>query len=252
MDLSAREIHDKQFHDAWRGYDQEEVDDFLDRLAEVLDEVQRENDDLHRRTHELEQAVATSRDTESMLKKTLVSAQQAAEEAVGTARDKADKLIAEAQERVQRVEAEARQRTAEAEADAKRKTLEADRAHVLKKRELDASIATLQSFESDLRKRLAAFLESQTRALETLRELPDQAPRASAPARRPNGSPPKSLSGSSAAGRGGSGKAVTLPGERAEDERAQTRRPGVRLATDEDAVSATRRWARGLFSRDDA
>ncbi|MBA3629434.1 MAG: DivIVA domain-containing protein, partial [Actinobacteria bacterium] len=27
MDLTAQEIQDKQFHDAWRGYRQEEVDD---------------------------------------------------------------------------------------------------------------------------------------------------------------------------------------------------------------------------------
>ena len=37
MDVSARNIHEKQFHDAWRGYSQEEVDDFLDRVAETLD-----------------------------------------------------------------------------------------------------------------------------------------------------------------------------------------------------------------------
>src|SRR3712207_4638561 len=99
MDLTARDIHEKQFHDSWRGYNQEEVDEFLDRIADVVDRLQRENSALHARITELDHAVATSRDTEEMLKKTLVTAQQAAEEAIASARAKAEALIQEAEER---------------------------------------------------------------------------------------------------------------------------------------------------------
>ncbi|HEX3326162.1 MAG TPA: DivIVA domain-containing protein, partial [Actinomycetota bacterium] len=93
MEVTAREIHDKEFHDAWRGYNQEEVDDFLDKIAETLDRLQRENVALQRRLGELDQTVSTSRTTEDMLKQTLVSAQQAAEEAIAKAKAKADKLL---------------------------------------------------------------------------------------------------------------------------------------------------------------
>ncbi len=96
MDLTARDIHEKQFHDAWRGYNQEEVDDFLDKVAEVVDLLQRENVAVLGRVRELEQALTTSRETEEMLKKTLVSAQQAAEEAIAKAQKKADAMVAEA------------------------------------------------------------------------------------------------------------------------------------------------------------
>src|SRR5918997_4154202 len=102
MELSARDIHEKQFHDAWRGYNQEEVDDFLDRVAEVVDVMRRENVAFHNRVRELEQALTTSRETEEMLKKTLVSAQQAAEEAIAKAKEKASALLADAQERAAR------------------------------------------------------------------------------------------------------------------------------------------------------
>jgi cell division initiation protein len=170
MDLSARNIHEKQFHDAWRGYNQEEVDDFLDRVAESLDRIQRENVSLQNRIRELDQAVSTSRDTEEMLKKTLVSAQKASEEAIASAKAKAEQLITEAEARVTRTNEEARGRMTALEDDLRRKSLDADREHASKKRELEASIERLKSHETELKQRLRTFLEQQLKALEILME----------------------------------------------------------------------------------
>lgn len=168
MDLTARDIHEKQFHDAWRGYNQEEVDDFLDRVAEVLDRVQRENAALQTRVNELDSAVAASRDTEEMLKKTLVSAQQAAEEAISTAKAKASDLITEAEERARRSIDEANERVQNAEAEARRKTLEAEREHERRRTELDANIERLQGLENELKNRIKGFLDQQAQALQGL------------------------------------------------------------------------------------
>ncbi|MDQ4126028.1 MAG: DivIVA domain-containing protein, partial [Actinomycetota bacterium] len=168
MDLTARDIHEKQFHDAWRGYNQEEVDDFLDRVAEVLDRVQRENATLQARVTELDSAVAASRDTEEMLKKTLVSAQQAAEEAISTAKAKASDLITEAEERARRSIEEANERVQTAEAEARRKTLEAEREHERRRTELDANIERLQGLENELKQRIKGFLDQQAQALQGL------------------------------------------------------------------------------------
>ena len=170
MDLTARDIHEKQFHDSWRGYNQEEVDEFLDRIADVLDRLQRENSALNARVTELDHAVATSRDTEEMLKKTLVTAQQAAEEAIASAKAKAEALIQEAEERTRQVHREADEKLQSADAEARRKSLEADREHTIRKREIDASLEKLRRFESDLKRRLAAFLADQSRGLEKLTE----------------------------------------------------------------------------------
>ena len=170
MDLTKRDIHEKQFHDAWRGYNQEEVDDFLDRVAEVLDRIQRENRALHDRVHELEQAVATSREAEEMLKKTLVTAQQAAEEAIAKAKSKADQLVTEAEQRARRSHDEARERVVAAENEVRRKALEAEREHATRKRELDSSIERLRAFETELKTRLRTYLEQQVRTLEQLTE----------------------------------------------------------------------------------
>ena len=168
MDVTARNINEKQFHDAWRGYNQEEVDDFLDRVAETLDRVQRENVALQKRIRELDQAVATSRDTEEMLKKTLVSAQKASEEAIASAKAKAEQLISDAEQRVNRANEEARTRMSSLEDEVRRKTIDADREHAVQKRELDASIDRLRAFETELKQRLKVFLDQQTKSLDAL------------------------------------------------------------------------------------
>lgn len=182
MDLTARDVHEKQFHDAWRGYNQEEVDDFLDKVAEVLARLRRENESLRSRISDLDQVVATSRDTEAMLKKTLVSAQKAAEEALNTAKARAEQLISEADERVKRANEQARQRVHAAEEEARRKRDEAERAHAEKTRALDSSIEELASYETELKRRLREFLQEEIRSLDALTEK--KPPQARAPEAR--------------------------------------------------------------------
>jgi cell division initiation protein len=183
MELTAREIHEKQFHDAWRGYNQAEVDDFLDRVAEALDRLHRENTDLQQRMGELDQAVAASRDTEEMLKKTLVTAQRAAEEAIANAKTKAEEIITQAEERVRRTETEARDRIVHTENESRRKAAESERDLTSRKRELDERIDKLRGFETDIKKRLKTFLEQQLRALDALTEV--ETPKFAPPAARP-------------------------------------------------------------------
>ena len=166
MDLTARDVHEKQFHDAWRGYNQEEVDDFLDLVAENIDRLLRENQSFQRRIAELDRTVSQSRNTEEMLKKTLLSAQKAANEAIATAKAKAEQLISEAELGARRTGEEAHRRAAEL-----------DREHDSRKRELTASIQQLEAREAELKSRLASFLEQQRRSLEGLAAAPlDQSP----------------------------------------------------------------------------
>jgi cell division initiation protein len=161
MPMTPRDIHEKEFHEQWRGYNQEEVDDFLDRVSESLDELQRENLAMVTRLRELDQAVATSRETEEMLKKTLVTAQQAAETAIATAKEKAEKLITEAEERVHKVNAEVEERVTQAQAEVTQKAADAQRKYDLRRRELDTTIERLTAYESELKQKLKTFLEQQ-------------------------------------------------------------------------------------------
>ncbi len=170
MDVTSQEIQEKQFHDAWRGYRQEEVDDFLDQISEALDRALRENAALKERNHELGQAVATARDTEEMLKKTLVTAQRAAEEAIASAQAKADVIVADAEERAGRLGAELEERKHNADAEIESAMEAAEKENEQKRRELDGTIERLEAYEGELRLRLKTFLEQQLEALNVLSE----------------------------------------------------------------------------------
>ena len=251
MDLTARDIHEKQFHDSWRGYDQEEVDDFLDKVAEALDLALRERETFRRRASEFEHAAATSRDTEEMLKKTLVTAQQAAEEAIGKAKAKAEQLVAEAGERAERANQEANERIRALEEEVRQKNADAERAHLAKKREYDAQIEKLRSIEAEMRTRLRAFLEQQMAALEQLTGPTDQR----------NGKSSQPASGAGWVGGASGERPTATPSPRAPDairidagtegRAAQAGKNTQPVPVVEDEDSAPRRGVRGLFSRDE-
>ena len=242
MDLTPRDIEQKQFHDAWRGYNQEEVDDFLDRVATALDAAQRESIALRGRAQELEQAVAASRDTEEMLKKTLLTAQQAAEEAIAKAKAKAEQLVTEAEERTRSAAEDARQRVAAMEDDVRKRTAEAERQHATRKRELEASVEKLRAFETELKQRLRMFLEQQLRGLDTLTEHARSAPSRATERVRGTASPRAESDD-----RAPDQQAGRAPGAGAPDE------PEDQAAMLEDRAAAPqRRGVRGLFLRDEA
>lgn len=168
MEVGAQDVYEKQFNDAWRGYNQEEVDDFLDKVAEALDLTQRENADLAERVRTLEESVSTAREAEEMLRKTLATAQQAAEEAMAKAKSKAENLVTEAEEQSRAATHEAHERVASLEADLRRRAREAEREQERRTHELQESIARLQAFEADLKHKLKDFLERQQDALQLL------------------------------------------------------------------------------------
>ena len=168
MDVTPKEINEKQFRDAWRGYNQEEVDDFLDQIAEAVDNTQRDSESLRERNLELEQALSGTREAEEMLKKTLVTAQRAAEEAIAKAKEKADQLVAEAEKRAAGAHEAARKIIEDAESDAKRRTIDIEKQAQERRRDLDDAISHLSAFQSELQEKLRTFLEMQQEALEAL------------------------------------------------------------------------------------
>jgi len=172
MELTTQDVQEQQFHDAWRGYSQEEVDDFLDHVAETVERLTRENEALRARLNELDEAVGSAKATEEMLKQTLMTAQQTAEQSVAEAREQAEKLMAEAEQRVQNAEEEVRRRVEEAEEQRRRRTEEIEDRFEVQKSELSSSLERLQAFEGDIKRRLRAFLEQQLEALGSLGDGP--------------------------------------------------------------------------------
>ncbi|HYI45947.1 MAG TPA: DivIVA domain-containing protein [Actinomycetota bacterium] len=170
MEVSARDIQEQQFHDAWRGYNQEEVDDFLDDLAGTIERLTRENDALRNRVRELEETAHSSRSTEEMLKKTLLNAQQTADQSIAEAKAQAEKIISEAREKIQATDHDIEGRVAGAEEEVRRQLDQINHRYRSRKSELDESLVRLESFENAIKKRLQVFLEQQLTALSTLSE----------------------------------------------------------------------------------
>ena len=95
------------------GYRREAVERLLDQVAESYEEVWRERADLADRVEGLEEDLQRHRELESLLRKTLVSAEAAAQEQREGARRDAERIVGEAH-------AEARQITFAATAERER------------------------------------------------------------------------------------------------------------------------------------
>ena len=97
MKITPLDIQQMVFRSRLRGYDKEEVNRFLEELAETVEELNRDNAILREKIVFLEQQVAELKRTETTLSNTLVSAQSLAEDVKRTAQREADLVIKEAE-----------------------------------------------------------------------------------------------------------------------------------------------------------
>lgn len=96
MKLTPLDIHHKEFRRSIRGYDDKEVDDFLDSVADEFERLFKENIDLSERIEAANEKVRSYQQLETTLHNTLVSAQRSAEEIVATAREEAAGVLRDA------------------------------------------------------------------------------------------------------------------------------------------------------------
>ncbi|MBA1333771.1 MAG: Cell division initiation protein DivIVA [Firmicutes bacterium] len=101
--ITPLEIQNKQFAKKIRGYDEGQVDDFLDRLTEDYENLYRENANLKDRLRVLEDKLQHYSDMEASLQNALIMAQNTAEEATKTAHDKGRLIIEQAEEEAKRI-----------------------------------------------------------------------------------------------------------------------------------------------------
>jgi DivIVA domain-containing protein len=105
IDLTPLDVRKKKgdFRRAVRGYDTELVDDFLDMVAERLEELVKQNVALTERAEHLEEQVASYRERERALNEALVTAQQLRNEARAQADREAELVRREAQSQAERI-----------------------------------------------------------------------------------------------------------------------------------------------------
>jgi cell division initiation protein len=97
MKITPLDIQQMVFRVKFRGYDREEVNRFLEEVAQTVEALNRDGASLRDRIASLEQQVAELKRTETTLSNTLVSAQSLADDVKRGAQRDADLLIKEAE-----------------------------------------------------------------------------------------------------------------------------------------------------------
>jgi DivIVA domain-containing protein len=186
-DLSPQDIEAQVFREKFKGYDQDEVDAFLDRVADRLTELVREREELLARVERVEADAAESIEAERLLKRTLITAQRTADETVAEAVAQANTAIAEAEQRAQQIVSDAQSRAGEIISEAERRAgdlvaqthreieqrrmaTEADLARVRQ------AIGDLQRFRVEYRDRVRAAVAEQLALLDRADDIPEIPP----------------------------------------------------------------------------
>lgn len=101
--LTPMEIHNKEFKKAMRGYKEDEVDEFLDKVVTDFERLYRENSELKDKLSVINERVDSYNLMEKTLQSTLVVAQTTAEDIVANARKKAELIIKESEDQGKKI-----------------------------------------------------------------------------------------------------------------------------------------------------
>lgn len=97
MKLTPLDIHHKEFRLALRGYNQEEVDSFLDEVADEFERLFKENIDLSEKLDVANEKVRGYAEIEKTLHNTMLAAQQSAEDIKAKALKESDLILRDAE-----------------------------------------------------------------------------------------------------------------------------------------------------------
>lgn len=101
--LTPMDIHNKEFKKAFRGYKEDEVDEFLDKVIADYERLYKENGELKDRVSIDNERIESYASMEKSLQNTLLIAQTTAEDIVANARKKAEMIVKEAEEQGKRI-----------------------------------------------------------------------------------------------------------------------------------------------------
>lgn len=95
--ISAKDIREIKFTRSMGGYKTAEVDEFLDRCADAVEELTKINDENERKMQVLAETVVDYRNQEDSIRSALISAQRMSESVISEARKQAEDIIAAAE-----------------------------------------------------------------------------------------------------------------------------------------------------------
>lgn len=101
--LTPLDIHNKEFNKGFRGYDEDEVNEFLDQVIKDYEMVIREKKELESKLSELNEKLGHFTNIEETLNKSILIAQETAEEVKRNASKEAKLIVKEAEKNADRI-----------------------------------------------------------------------------------------------------------------------------------------------------
>lgn len=111
MALTPLDIHNKEFKRSFRGYDEDEVNEFLDQVIKDYEVLIRENKELQNQLNTIQERLDHFANIEETLSKTIIVAQEAADEVKTNAKKEAQLILKEAEKNADRIINEALAKT---------------------------------------------------------------------------------------------------------------------------------------------
>jgi cell division initiation protein len=103
MPLTPLDIHNKEFSRRIRGYDEDEVNEFLDQIIKDYEALIRENKEYKEKIAALEERLEHFNNLEETLSKTIIVAQETADEMKNNSKKEAQLIIKEAEKNADRI-----------------------------------------------------------------------------------------------------------------------------------------------------
>lgn len=103
MSLTPLDIHNKEFSRRLRGYDEDEVNEFLDQVIKDYEAVIRENKELQEKVAMNEEKIGHFSTIEETLSKTLILAQETGDEVKNNSKKEAHLIVKEAEKNADRI-----------------------------------------------------------------------------------------------------------------------------------------------------
>lgn len=143
MPLTPLDIHNKEFSRRIRGYDEDEVNEFLDQVIKDYEQLIRENKEYKEQIEALKEKLDHFSNIEETLSKTIIVAQETADEVKNNSKKEAQLIVKEAEKNADRIINEA----------------------LSKSRKIALEIEELKKQASIYRTRFASLLEAQLELL---------------------------------------------------------------------------------------
>lgn len=149
MQITPVDIRGKTFRRAFRGYDPQDVDKFLESISQEFEKVYGENFELKEKIGRLQTELDHYKSLENTLQQTMVLAQQTAEEVKQAAQREAELILRQAEEENRRKLSETQEKWAEIQEEIQGLLRKRELIRTQLKAFLHAHLDLAASFEND-------------------------------------------------------------------------------------------------------